>query len=78
MRRTGRVQIVALCGDAFYDYLTTNAEVRSTFLNWTAAADLRSSVGEVWRPFQYAGINWINYRGTFPGNAHWIGLAKHL
>lgn len=73
---TGRVQIVALCGDAFYDYLTTNAEVRSTFLNWTAAADLRSSVGEVWRPFQYAGINWINYRGTDDNSTLALGSTQ--
>jgi len=61
---TGRAQIVGICGDTFYDYLTINTEVRSTYLNWTAAADLRNSVGEVWRPFQFGGINWINYRGT--------------
>jgi hypothetical protein len=61
---TGRVQIVGLCGDQFYDALTTDDEVHSTYVNWTAAADLRDSVGKVWSPFQYAGINWVNYRGT--------------
>ena len=57
-------QIVALCGDSFYDQLTTHPEVRATFLNWEAAAALRSSVGEVWKPFVYAGIEFLNYRGT--------------
>ena len=57
-------EIVALCGDSFYDQLTTHPEVRATFLNWEAAASLRDSVGEVWRPFRYAGIEFLNYRGT--------------
>jgi hypothetical protein len=57
-------QIVAICGDSFYDQLTTHPEVRATYLNWDAAAQLRDSVGEVWRPLRYAGVEWINYRGT--------------
>jgi hypothetical protein len=57
-------EIVALCGDSFYDQLTTHPEVRATYLNWDAAASLRMSVGEVWQPFRYAGIEWLNYRGT--------------
>ncbi len=59
-----RAQVVALCGDGFYDALVTHPEVRATFLNWEAAASLRGSVGEVWKPFEYAGIEWVNYRGT--------------
>ncbi len=58
------VKIVAICGDSFYDQLVTHPEVRATYLNWTAAADLREGVGEVWQPFPFAGIEWINYRST--------------
>lgn len=61
---TGRAQIVGLCDDGFYDQLTTHPEVRASFLNWTAAQDLRNGVGAVWQPFQFGNINFINYRGT--------------
>ena len=37
--------IKAFCGDTFYDQLVTNPEVVRTYLNWTAAADLRGRVG---------------------------------
>lgn len=57
-------QVVAICGDAFYDALVTHPDVRSTFLNWQDAAKLREDVGAPWRPFMFAGIEWINYRGT--------------
>ena len=67
-------RVVALCGDSFYDQLTTHPEVRATFLNWTAAADLRSSVGEVWQPFTYAGIEFINYRSTDDGST--VGITS--
>lgn len=60
----GNVEVVGLADDTFYDGLTTSAEVRDTFKNWEAAAALRSSVGQPWQPFAFAGINYINYRGT--------------
>ena len=34
--------IEALCGDQFFDALIKNAEVRQTYLNYQAAADLRA------------------------------------
>ena len=37
----GRTQVHALCGDTFWDQLIAHSEVRQTYLNWTAAADLR-------------------------------------
>lgn len=55
-------QIVALCGDEFYDNLIKNAEVRATYLGWTAAADLRQA--SFWEPFPFGNILWMNYRGT--------------
>jgi hypothetical protein len=60
---TPQTRIVGLCGDAFYDEFTNHAEVRNTYKNWTAAADLRK--GAEWNtPFPYGGVDWINYRGT--------------
>ena len=59
-----KATVVGLCDDTFYDDLVTSAEVRNTFKNWTAAADLRGTVGEVFQPFTYAGIEFVNYRGT--------------
>lgn len=55
-------QIYGLCGDAFYDDLTNHGEVRQSFLNWQAAAQLRE--GNAFEAFPYGGINWVNYRGS--------------
>jgi hypothetical protein len=57
-------QIIALCGDEFYDALISSAEVRETYLGWTAAADLRGAIGQPFREFSFGEITWINYRGT--------------
>lgn len=59
------VSIYALCGDAFWDDLTAHKEVRETYLNTMAAAELRS--GNAFETFRYGGITWINYRGTDDG-----------
>lgn len=58
------IDIVALCGDNFYDKLTSHPEVVQTFTNWSAAADLRNDLGNAWRAFRYGDINFVNYRGT--------------
>ena len=57
-------RIVGLCGDAFWDDFTSCKEVRETYKNWAAAADLRNDVGAAWSGFRYGEINFINYRGT--------------
>ena len=54
--------IHALAGDAFYDALISHPEVEKTYLNWSAAADLRQD--RTWQAFTYGGITWHNYRGT--------------
>lgn len=56
------VQIVGLCGDTFWDLLIANQEVRQTYLNTQAAADLRTDVG--FGQFSYGGVLFVNYRGT--------------
>ncbi|WP_454626938.1 major capsid protein [Bradyrhizobium cenepequi] len=68
--------VVALCGDNFYDDLTAHPEVRETYKNWSAAADLRDSVGREWDSFPFGGITFINYRGTDDGTTVTIGTDK--
>jgi hypothetical protein len=59
------VQVIAACGDAFWDAFVSSAEVRQTYLNWSAAKELRSDVGNVWSEIFYFGdIGFFNYRGT--------------
>jgi hypothetical protein len=57
-------RIVGICGDAFWDDFTAHKEVRETYKNWAAAADLRNDVGAAWSGFRYGEINFFNYRGT--------------
>lgn len=59
--------IVGICGDAFWDDLTSNPEVEKTYLNWAAAADLRNGHGKEWSAFRYGEIDFVNYRGTDDG-----------
>lgn len=59
-------RIIALCGDDFFDELTNAAEVRQTYLNWQAAAELRE--GNAFASFRYGGVEWVNYRGTDDGS----------
>ena len=54
--------IHALAGDNFYDALINHPQVRETYLNWAAAADLRDQAA--FGAFTYGGITWHNYRGT--------------
>ena len=58
----------ALCGDAFFDDLLAHKEVRETYKNHEAAANLRSAyvgngAGGSWGSFEFGGITWENYRG---------------
>lgn len=58
----GRTQLHALVGDAFFDALVNHPQVRQTYLNWSAAADLRGNAA--FGAFQYGGITFHNYRGS--------------
>lgn len=69
--------IHALCGDAFFDDLQAHPEVRETYLNWSAAADLREGYGSE-KPLKFGGIVFENYRGI-PGTAAYIDTDEcHL
>jgi len=72
----GRSTVAAIVGDEFWDSMIANVEVRQTYLNWTAAADLRGALGAPWEVFSWGGIDWINYRGTDdqPGGSAKVGV----
>lgn len=69
----GRTEVHALCGDAFWDDLTAHAEVRQTYLNWQAAADIRNGTISPFQAFRYGDITWHNYRGTDDGSTVAVG-----
>lgn len=72
-------RIIALCGDQFYDDLINNAEVRASYLNWTAASDLRGNadgIGQAYGEFTFGGVTWINYQGTDDNSTVTIGTTK--
>lgn len=58
----GVTQVHALAGDDFFDALIDHENVRSTYQNWLAAAELRNAID--YDVFYYGGIFWHNYRGT--------------
>lgn len=71
------VRIVGLCSDTFWDDLIAHSEVRETYLNWAAAADLRG--GAAFGGMTYGGIEWFNYRGTDDASTVTVAADKcHL
>lgn len=66
--------LIGLCGDAFWDDLTAHSEVRQTYLNYVAAAELRT--GNAFGAFSYGGITWVNYRGSDDNSTVAIGTDK--
>ena len=56
----------ALCGDSFFDKLTGHGNVEKHFLNWEAARAY-SEQHRAYGAFPYAGVNWLNYRGSIGG-----------
>ena len=69
MQRAGQgaympnTEVVAFCGDAFWDDLVAHSEVKGAYNNWVAAAAY-SNDKKAFGEFYWGGINWINYRGT--------------
>ena len=58
---TGAVQLRAECGSAFFSDLVAHKEVRETYLNTAAAADLRARVAD---EVSFGGITFRRYRGN--------------
>lgn len=68
------VRIKALCGDTFYDQFVNHNDVRVTYKNWEAAQSLRSSTA--FESFTFAGVDWVNYKGTDDNSTVAIGATK--
>lgn len=56
------VPIRAVAGDDFWFALTGHPAIHQTYLNYSAAAQLRD--GQVWETFNFGGVVWYHYRGT--------------
>jgi hypothetical protein len=74
-RATPGMRIYALCGDQFFDGLTSNSEVRQSYLNWEAAQQLRSGLGSAYGMFNFGEVEWINYRSVTDSNSVTTGIA---
>ena len=61
-----RFRVKALCGDAFWFALTGHPAIEKTYLNYAAAAELRSE--KLWDQFEFAGVLFVHYRGTDDGS----------
>lgn len=67
-------EIVALCGNAFYDDISNHGDVRQTYLNQVAAAELRAS--NAFESFKFGGVTWVNYRGSDDNSAIAVATDK--
>lgn len=70
----GMVRFLWLCGDTFYDQFTNHNDVRLTYKNWEAAANLRQA--NVFDTFSFGGMEWHNYQGTDDNTTVAIGTTK--
>lgn len=68
------VRIKALCGDTFYDQFVNHADVRTTYNNWMAAEALRTNTA--WEDFTFAGVDWVNYKGTDDNSTVAVAATK--
>ncbi len=58
-------RVFGLAGDAFYDEFVNHPDVIRTFVNWSDAQEIRGgSAGAAFKSFEFAGITWLNYRGS--------------
>jgi hypothetical protein len=58
----GRTYVAGLCDDTFWDQLIAHQEVRATYLNQVAAAELRGDAHT--GRLSFGGIEFIHYEGT--------------
>jgi len=79
MDGTAFSSVEAICGDTFFDQLIAHSEVRNTFLNNPAAAELRTgyiSAGQTFGMLDFGGIRWTNYRGYDNSGSPMVALTK--
>ena len=67
-------RIVALVGDTFWDEFVNHVEIRTTFLNQQEASQLRQPTA--FGTFRYAGVEWVNYRGTDDNSTVAVAAAE--
>lgn len=67
------VQVVGLCGDAFFDDLVAHPEVYQTYI-YQEGAKLREATA--WREVLFGGVLFVNYRGTDDGTTVAVGTDK--
>lgn len=68
-------EIMAYCGDAFWDDLISHPEVQGAYNNWVMAQSMSNTIG-VFKPFRWGEITWVNYRGTDDASTVAIGTDK--
>lgn len=64
---TTQTTVHSIAGDNFFDKLISHPNVKETYLNHQAAADLREN--KAFGSFTYGGITFHNYRGTDDNSA---------
>jgi len=69
---TSYTGITAICGDAFFDALIAHASVAGAYEKWqVGTSQIPMSMrdpNEQREGFTFAGVEWINYRGTIGGS----------
>jgi hypothetical protein len=75
---TPQTEVIALCGDNFYDKLSSHPDVTETYkhTNGTLSEQLRNEIGIAFDAFRWGNITWINYRGTDDNSTVAIGTEK--
>jgi hypothetical protein len=72
---TTNTRVYALVGDDFWDGLVNHAEVRALYLNYAAAQEALGKA-TAFDSFTFAGITFVNYRGTDDNSTVAIGAKK--
>jgi hypothetical protein len=60
------VQVRAICGNNFWSKLVRHPAIAETYLNYSAAAQLRGP--RLWQSYELGGVEWFHYRGTDDGS----------
>lgn len=72
---TNQTEIMAFCGDDFWDDFVSHTEVQGAYNNWMNAQSMSNDI-QVFKPFRWGGITWVNYRGTDDASTVTIGTDK--
>jgi hypothetical protein len=70
-------EIIAFCGDTFYDNLISDTTVTPAYANWSSNVFLRTTELNAMDSsgFPFGGITWYNYRGDIGGTA-WLAATE--